>query len=433
MPVRPPPVVPGVRTPSWSELPNACTVPLEEARLNFSRATADANTAVHVLDVVGLETGVTAPLGGRRIQERLDALPALADLTGGRTVINTNEPERLIPAILEESSAYYLVGFSPGASAGDRRSHRIEVRVERPGVIVHARGAYRRLESPTPSVSVADSSVVEAIGHVLPAPDVPLEASVAPMLSRNGRDTVGVIVARLLDSSVPASLRNGVPTVKLLTAVFTPLGRVVMTKRRTIELQSARTPAGFPSGHGVVSLVPLEPGRYEVRLAAEIAPGTSGSVHTFVEVPDFRRDRLAMSGAIVQVTPSDPLEPRDEANALAALPTARRSFVPSDVVDIVTQFSQGTGRTDQLKTVLVTARITDARDADAHRATFSLGAEAFTRRVATQRFRLPIQNLAPGDYLLRLTAGAADVPAVTQTVRFSVHERDVAMRDKLGE
>lgn len=419
MPVRPPPMIPGVRTPSWSELPNACTSPLDEARLKFDRAAADANAAVHVIDVVGLETGVTAPLGPRRIQERLSALPILADMTGGRAVINTNAPEDLVPAILDESSTYYLVGFTPAASAGDTRAHRIEVRSTRPGLTVHSRRVYRRSESAVSNIVSTDSGIVRALGNVLPASDVPLEASVMPVLARNGRDTMGVIVMRMLDSNAPATLRNGVPTVNVLAAAFTPLGRTVISKRRIIELQSAKTSSGFRADHGVVSVLPLAPGRYEIRVAAELSPAASGSVHTFVDVPDFKRERLTMSGVLVQVTPPDIVEPRDEASALVAIPTARRAFSRSEAVDAVAQFSQGTDRTDALGTIAVAVRVTDANDTDVHSAKFSLGPEAFTRRVATQRFRLPVQGLADGAYLLTVTASEGS-RSVSRTVRFSI-------------
>ena len=73
----------------------------------------EANVTVHVLDPVGLDTEGTTPLGPKRMRERLDSLPVIADMTGGRTVLNTNAPEAHVAAILEESAAYYVLGFTP--------------------------------------------------------------------------------------------------------------------------------------------------------------------------------------------------------------------------------------------------------------------------------------------------------------------------------
>jgi hypothetical protein len=84
-----------------------------------------------VFDPVGLE--VDDPLGPERIRERLDSLAVMADTPGGRTVLNTNVRESQVAPILDESSAYYVIGFEPGPGRIDRNRH-IEVRVKRRGL-----------------------------------------------------------------------------------------------------------------------------------------------------------------------------------------------------------------------------------------------------------------------------------------------------------
>ena len=114
---------------------------------------------------------------------------------------------------------------------------------------------------------------------------------------------------------------------------------------------------------GLVSALALEPGSYEIRVATEGPGGAAGSVHTFVDIPDFRQAPLSMSGVLLHVAPEEPVASRDEIdNALPFVPTARRTFASSDTVSAFVQVSQGTTRKDALQPVSLVLRIKDVRD-----------------------------------------------------------------------
>ena len=74
--------------------------------------------------------------------ERRDGLAVPADLTGGRTVMNTETPEALMPAVFAESGSYYLLAFAPAEPKANGRLHKIQVKVDRPGVSVRTRSGY---------------------------------------------------------------------------------------------------------------------------------------------------------------------------------------------------------------------------------------------------------------------------------------------------
>ena len=74
-------------------------------------------------------TARSAPAGSDGSQDSRRA-------SGGRAVVDDNEPARVVPAIFEENSAYYMIGYKATYGLSDGRAHRLKIRVNRPGVTV---------------------------------------------------------------------------------------------------------------------------------------------------------------------------------------------------------------------------------------------------------------------------------------------------------
>ena len=85
-----------------------------QMRRAFDRA-ARANVNVYTLDVCGIR--VPPPANARQPTcvpgLEVDYVQTLAENTGGRAVINTNEFTQGIQAIFDENASYYLLGFQP--------------------------------------------------------------------------------------------------------------------------------------------------------------------------------------------------------------------------------------------------------------------------------------------------------------------------------
>jgi VWFA-related protein len=405
-----PPVVPGVITPTFTRLPGAtdCSGRLLEARRMFERAAHAANMTIHVLDPAGLAVDDnTDPLGAGRMRERLDSLPVIADITGGRTVSNTNAPEAQVPAILDESRSYYVIGFEPAAGKVDRERH-VEVRVRPRSLSVRARNSYN-LADESQSSGRAQPPLTRSVSAVVPRADVPLEISAAPLIA--DRRGAAVIVGRLGDR--PAG------PISMLDAAFTLRAQPVTSRQVTLRPVDAGGSTVGPLG--VVSALALDPGSYEIRVGTELADGTTGSVHTFVDVPDFARESLSMSGVLLHVAPEDPSAPRDEIDGvLPFAPTARRAFARTDTVSAFVQVSQGTSRKDALVPVAIAMHIVDVQDRVVREQSSTLGSEAFaSNRTANAKLAIPTAGLAPGQYLLKLDATTAKKSA-ERVVRFSI-------------
>ena len=119
-----------------------CSAYLEkDAREKMLHATSLANLTIHTLDPVGFETMLNSPIGGSAtgIQERQGISECPRTSRAAAPVMNTETPEAAIPALFAESGSYYLLAFQPGDPRGKGKLHSVEVKVQRPGVIVPTR------------------------------------------------------------------------------------------------------------------------------------------------------------------------------------------------------------------------------------------------------------------------------------------------------
>jgi hypothetical protein len=160
----------------------------------------------------------------------------------------------------------------------------------------------------------------------------------------------------------------------------------------------------------------LPPGRYEVRLAVESA-GRTGSVLRTIDVLDVAKEDLSLSSVFLERKPAVAIRNDVLGDVLPAVPTAARSFAQGDHVTAVVRIHQG-GSKAILPTSIAT-RIVNERDATAFEQAADLGGEQFANRAADHAIRLPLAQLPPGQYLLRIEA-TSSTRRVSQFARFTV-------------
>jgi VWFA-related protein len=84
------------------------------------------------------------------VRETQDSLRVLAEETGGIAIVNSNDFDKGLKRIDNETSDYYVLGYYSSNPDPLRRTRRIDVRTTRPGVTVRAREEYSlRLPPPT--------------------------------------------------------------------------------------------------------------------------------------------------------------------------------------------------------------------------------------------------------------------------------------------
>lgn len=118
---------------------------------NWLESTAiETNTAVYTLDTRGLgsedfdmrDSPAEVIAGRKRVAGSQEFLRNLSFQTGGRAFVNTNDFERLLPQMLRDTGAYYLIGYTSTEAFRDGQFHAIDVRVKRKNVDVRARQGY---------------------------------------------------------------------------------------------------------------------------------------------------------------------------------------------------------------------------------------------------------------------------------------------------
>jgi VWFA-related protein len=415
----PPAVITGIVRPSTNR--TICSASLKDAREKMVRATALANLTIHTLDPVGMETTLNSPLGGslQGMRERQDDLAVLADLTGGRTVMNTGAPEAQLPALFAESHSYYLLAFAPVDPKASSRLHKIDVKVDRPGVTVRTRSGYYAGEQRAPDrgATAVSPEATAALDGVLPQSDLPLSVNVAPFATPGAAESAVAVVLGVRQQIPPdGGQRNW--TVKVLAAAFDRNGRAVQSETQTVGVTPHVDAAGSMP-YEVVSRLALKPGRYEVRVALDAAASGHASVYTYVDVPDFSRQPLSLSGIVLASSPAILSTSKQAlANLLPVVPTAQRHFARTDRVTAFLRVYQEAGKPAQ--PVDVAVRIVDASDRVLMNVVAPLIADRFAgNRGADYRVELPIEPLGKGEYLFVIEATQGQHTA-RRGVRFTV-------------
>jgi VWFA-related protein len=410
-PAGPPAAVTGiVRRSQFTE---ACSGPLKDARRKMERATALANLTIHTLDPVGIETSLNSPMGGSLVgmRERQDDLHFPADMTGGRTVLNTEAPEAALPDIFAESGSYYLLGFAPEDPKADGRFRRVEVKVNRPGVTLRTVSGYEPGARPATNRETAAPAAASALLGILPRPDLPLTVTASPFATPGSPSASAAVVVGIRQ---PAPLDGDRP-VTVLTAAFDAQGRAVQSQTQTVGVMW-RPDASGTMPYQVLSRLPLKPGRYEVRVAVDGADNARASVYTFVDVPDFVKEKVALSGLVFGTSPPALTAPPDAFSALMPMvPTARRRFSAGDHVSAFLRVYQA----KELLPATIETRIVDVSDREVASDDTTLTPDRFAGGLgAGYRLDLPLDRLETGEYLLTIEATAGGRTA-RRSVRFA--------------
>jgi len=350
--------------------------------------------------------------------------PTLASKTGGRIIAQTNTPAALVPMAFKELNVAYTIGFQPKELDTDGRFKRIQVKVNRPGAVIlpEETGYFpAKSKETTAALAIASKSprTSLALSGLVPLTDEPLRLVLAPFApGAESAPEALPLVALALGLDLPFESRVG-DTLDIEVRVFDAEGRKQVDQRRIT--QALRPRGNRDRGEfDWLATLSLKPGRYNIR-AAMFSQGreSSGSVYTDVTVPDFARDELSLSGAVITAALDKQAVPASEFRAwLPVVPTTTRAFAKADLPSLFLRVYTRASEPDVVVTVL--AEIRNASDTVVFTQKDSVTpALQSPVRSADYRLRLPVEKLATGEYVVSIAANLGETTR-RRDVRFSV-------------
>lgn len=182
-----------------------------------------AGARVYSIDARGLARGGVAEIMDARLADspigalgsgrdmHTDGTNALAIDTGGFAIRNENNFGRALDLIDRDSGTYYVLGYRPASVAYDGKFHRIDVRVNQPGLKVRARRGYLALEParllrPAPSESGSAAETADTTANAAgPRGTAPLSQLPEIPRVRPPIDASGDVVRKVLELAREAS------------------------------------------------------------------------------------------------------------------------------------------------------------------------------------------------------------------------------------
>ncbi|MDQ3069874.1 MAG: VWA domain-containing protein [Acidobacteriota bacterium] len=341
----------------------------------------------------------------------------IAANTGGRAAVQTNGYDKWLDQLFEDTASYYLIGYETPQPPDDGRFRRLDVRTTRPGTTAKARPFFfsPKTSSRSSSRQGASSSAFGALASAIPITNLPMQAMAASFAGPSRADAIVAIVIAFRHPAAGTRQHR----IDLVTAAFEHDGR-----QRAMQHQEASIRLTEPVAASVVyevtTSVRLKPGRYRLRLGARSRTlQQSGSVFLDVDVPDFSRERLSLSGLVLATSaaPKQAVIPGMRSTLPIAVSTLRE-FSGSDTVTGFLRVYQGDS--EEVRRVEASVSVVDRRGTSIEASKRTILREQFSRRFADLSFPVPVERLPSGRYTLRVEVSAPGVPVASRELTFVV-------------
>jgi VWFA-related protein len=424
---------------------NSASTIIDETRELIAAATK-ANVSVYGIDPRGLtdlgdesitvqsfpdDTSLGIGSGSLQNEVRLsqDSLRTISDETGGFAVVNRNQFDTAFGRIVQDNSSYYVLAYYPPTDKPGR-FHKIEVRVTRPGLTVRSRRGYalpkvKAASTANKPASTVSAEVRDALDSPIPVSGLTMHVFAAPFKGTAPNASVLFGVEMRGRDLKPAANDK----LELSYIALDAQGKIRggNTDAITLNLKPETKARVDQTGIRLLNRLELPPGRYQMRFAAHDSNGgTVGSVLYDLEVPDFTKAPLVMSGIVLtSLSGAAEITARPDEQLRAVLPgppVATRAFPRNDEVALFAEVYDTEGDKPH-KVGITTTVITDTGEvvfkSDEERSSSDLGGK---RGGYGYTAKVPMKDFPPGAYVLKVearsTLGAG--PTAAREVRFTV-------------
>lgn len=337
----------------------------------------------------------------------------IARQSGGFMISNSNDFG--FKDVMNDQQGYYLIGFRPADDTFDHKFHRIKAKLKRGGLTVRTRAGFYGFteEEARPLRLSADDEMKKALLSPFGADDVTLrlttffvdEAAQGPTLrSFVFIDPHDLTFTEQLDGWHVANL-------DLHVMLFGDNGRILgeQDQTGTLRFRGVGYERAIREGVGYSFDIPVNlRGSCQFRVAVrDTVSSRIGAAGQFVEIPNLKDGRLALSGIVARIDPRETPELTEKTGLLpdrtvATGPAVRRFPQGSSVKFSYAVYNAGVeGRPAQL-----TSEVRIFRDGklvftgDPAPINFQ-GQTDLQHLVSAARFQID-SNISPGDYVLQI-------------------------------
>jgi VWFA-related protein len=371
------------------------------------------------------------PFSGRQAGSQ-QILSVLANETGGFALIRSNDFARAFDRVVNENSSYYVLGYTSTNGSRDSKFRRIRVRANRPGVRVRARTGYvARSDKPQKPGSVPAGwtpGLVDLLQSPVEAQGLRLSVSAAPFRGDHGKASIAVVVeAEGRDQNVTASQKRLSGPLVVLIAAGDSSGRIKSSERGVTDTRSPATRDAIDQyGLRIVSRLALEPGHYTLRVVGEDGAGalsTRGSVQYDLDVPDFSKGALMISGVLLA---SNSVSPRTTTGTgrqwqglLHDPPTTDRVFPSGTELSLFAEIYDNDKKSGHRIEVTTTVRTDFGEAVFGHRETLQ---DLTAGSASRYQQSIPLKDVKPGAYVLTIDVRSTATAArpVSRRIPFSI-------------
>jgi VWFA-related protein len=247
-----------------------------------------------------------------------DTLSTISEDTGGRAFFDVNEFSEVFAKVVEDTTSYYLLGYTSTNPSRDGRFRRIRVTLKQPGLKLEFRsGYYAPRDFAHSGRDDRAQQLQEQLLSDLPLTDIPVHGSAAYFRLSDNRYFVPVwfmVPGSQVQFSRASDKEKA--TLDVLGVIRDAQLRPVAWIQDTVKLSVAATEDVRHRNVQYGTSFELPPGVYRLKaVIRENQLGTFGSFDSTLVVPNLDRNPLRLS-SVVLASQRQPVEKKNKANPL---------------------------------------------------------------------------------------------------------------------
>jgi hypothetical protein len=249
---------------------------------------------------VGSEAG-TRGFGGREIAhedlsnvltqfiQAKNQLRDLAALTGGVSLVDTNDLGGAVDRVLRDASDYYVVSYEPDKEVKGSKIRPIEVRVKRPGVKVYTRKGYMPPPANPDTLKVPGSlsaNMRTLLSGIVPIDALPMVVQMIAIGEHKGK-TRYAVVTETAGGPLVEGIEGDRVSIEQAILSIDDNGKIANATQKKAELKVGPQQVEMLGALGLRTIwcIDLAPGIHQVRVATvDQRSGRGGSMYLDIAV-----------------------------------------------------------------------------------------------------------------------------------------------------